>query len=64
MGCLREDLLRRFSLSPNLTIIVKKVYMACVIYQEGDKMVLVESAIIPQDTDALYFPVMGEILEP
>lgn len=45
-----------------LTITVKNVYTACPIYLEGDQMVLVEPALLTQDTDAFCFSAMAEIL--
>jgi len=45
-----------------LEVYVKKVYPVCAIYQEGDKMVFVEPALITQETDAICFSAMTEIL--
>ena len=45
-----------------LEVYVKKVYPKCAIYKEGDKMVFVEPALIPQDTDAICFSAMADIL--
>jgi len=45
-----------------LEIYAKKVYPICAIYKEGDKMIFIEPALIPQDTDAICFSAMANFL--
>lgn len=45
-----------------LEIYAKKVYPVCSIYKKGDKMIFIEPALIPEDTDAICLSAMADIL--
>lgn len=45
-----------------MEIYAKRVYQICPIYHEGDKMVFIEPALIPEETDAVCFSAMADII--
>jgi len=45
-----------------LEIVAKKIWPVCPIYNEGDKMVIVEPGIIVQETDAICLSFLADLM--
>jgi len=45
-----------------LEIVAKKIYPMCPIYKKGDKMTIVEPAIIPEETDAICLSFLADLI--